>query len=63
MLFRSKEYLAPAKLYGSKIALLYTAAVPAALAVGFLLLILYFAAAGGYKQVHLDQERPTREYR
>ncbi|MFO0847749.1 MAG: MFS transporter [Gemmataceae bacterium] len=40
--------------FGAKTALLYTAAVPAALAVGFLLLILYFAATGGYKQVHLE---------
>ena len=42
-----------ARTYGAKKALLYTAAVPAALAVGFLLLLLYFAATGGYKQVHL----------
>jgi MFS family permease len=44
--------------YGAKTALLYTAAVPATLAVGFLLLILYFAATGGYKQVHIHEE-PT----
>ncbi|HVK16479.1 MAG TPA: MFS transporter [Fimbriiglobus sp.] len=48
-----KKYLDPATLHGKKTALLYTAAVPAVLAVGFLLLILYFAASGGYKQVHL----------
>jgi MFS family permease len=40
--------------YGAKTALLYTAAVPAALAAGFLLLLLYFAAVGGYKQVHIE---------
>jgi fucose permease len=57
-----KENLGPARLYGAKTALLYTAAVPAALAVGFLLLILYFAATGGYKQVHLDEEPPMGEY-
>jgi MFS family permease len=45
--------LADARLFGPKQALLYTAGVPAALAVGFLLLILYFAATGGYKQVHI----------
>jgi MFS family permease len=50
--------LSEADLYGSKQALLYTAVVPAALAVGFLLLILYFAAAGGYKQVHLAAPGP-----
>ena len=42
-----------ARVYGAKQALLYTAGVPAALAVGFLLLLLYFAATGGYKQVHI----------
>ena len=30
--------------------------------VGFLLLLLYFAATGGYKQVHLDEEPPLGEY-
>src|SRR5262249_52622211 len=37
-----------ARLYGGKMALLYTAVVPAAMAVGFLLLIIYFKAIGGY---------------
>jgi hypothetical protein len=46
--------LEDARLYGGKTALLYTAAVPAAMAVGFLLLVLLFAATGGYKQVHID---------
>ena len=46
------------QLVGSKQALLYTAIVPAALAAGFLLLILYFAATGGYTQVHLDSHAP-----
>lgn len=49
-----REPLEAARRYGAKTALMYTAAVPAALAVGFLLLILYFAATGGYQQVHLD---------
>ncbi|MCI0377003.1 MAG: MFS transporter [Gemmataceae bacterium] len=48
-----KPKLNEARLYGGKQALLYTAAVPAAMAVGFLLLILFFAATGGYKQVHI----------
>lgn len=55
-----KPKLDEARLYGAKQALLYTAAVPAALAVGFLLLILYFAATGGYKQVHLEEAKTTR---
>jgi hypothetical protein len=52
--------LAAARLYGPKQALLYTAIVPAILSVGFLILILYFAATGGYKQVHLESEKPYR---
>jgi MFS family permease len=39
---------------GGKQALTYTALVPAALAVGFLLLLVYYMFKGGYKQVHLD---------
>jgi hypothetical protein len=39
----------PARLDGGKKALEWTAAVPAALAVGYLLLLLYFLAVGGYK--------------
>jgi MFS family permease len=38
-----------ARLDGGKTALLWTAAVPAAMAVGYLLLIIYFRATGGYK--------------
>ncbi len=38
-----------ARLYGGKTALTWTAFVPAAMAVGYLLLILYFKLRGGYK--------------
>jgi MFS family permease len=44
---------------GGKQALTYTAIVPAALAVGFLLLLVYFMVKGGYKQVHLDGQGNT----
>ncbi len=54
-----KPKLSEARLYGAKQALLYTAIVPAVLAVGFLLLILYFMMSGGYKQVHLESEKPS----
>jgi MFS family permease len=37
------------QLNGGKMALTWTAAVPAAMAVGYLLLLLYFLARGGYK--------------
>lgn len=49
-----KPHLDEARLYGGRTALLYTAGVPAAMAVGFLILVLIFAASGGYKQVHID---------
>lgn len=51
-----KEKLETSRLFGAKQALLYTAAVPAALAVGFLLLLGYFALRGGYKQVHIGDK-------
>ncbi len=41
---------------GARSALYWTSVVPATLAVGFLLLLLYFAATGGYKQVHIGDE-------
>jgi MFS family permease len=43
-----------ATLIGGKKALEWTAVVPAAMAVGYLLLLLYFAARGGYKQETLS---------
>jgi MFS family permease len=56
-----KPRLEEARLYGAKTALLYTAVVPAVLAVGFLILLLYFAMTGGYKQVHLAETPPPME--
>jgi MFS family permease len=58
---RDKKVLVDARLYGAKTALLYTAAVPLALAIGFLILIVYFMLSGGYKQVHLEEEHPPME--
>jgi MFS family permease len=52
--------LVTARLSGAKQALLYTAVVPAVLAVGFLLLILYFAMTGGYTQEHLVEKKPEQ---
>jgi MFS family permease len=43
-----RKAVVDARLYGGKTALLWTALVPAAMAVGYLLLILYFRAIGGY---------------
>ncbi|CAN5222353.1 MFS transporter [soil metagenome] len=49
--------LKEATTYGAKTALLYTAGVPAMMAIGFLLLLLYFKATGGYKQIHIGDEK------
>ncbi len=38
-----------ARLYGGRMALRWTAIVPAMMAVGYLLLVLYFRAKGGYR--------------
>jgi hypothetical protein len=51
-----KKPLDDARFDGAKNALLYTAFVPATLAVGFLLLMIYFKAIGGYKQLHVEDE-------
>jgi MFS family permease len=45
-----------AELVGGKTALLVTAAVPAMMALGYLLLIVYFSMTGGYKAIHLEEE-------
>jgi len=50
-----RQPLVDGRLYGAKSALLYTAVVPLALAIGFMLLIAYFFFTGGYKQVHLEE--------
>jgi len=52
---KDKDPLDEARDTGARTALYWTAAVPAALAVGFLLLLLFFMMKGGYKQVHLDE--------
>ncbi len=54
--------LKTAKLFGARMALLYTAAVPAAMAIGFLLLVLVFKLQGGYTQVHLEEQEAPAEY-
>lgn len=51
-----KEPVRDAGLYGGRMALSWTAAVPAAMAVGYLILILYFRSQGGYQQVHIGGE-------
>jgi hypothetical protein len=50
---QDQQPVSEATLYGGRMALRWTAAVPATMAVGFFLLILYFRSRGGYRQVHL----------
>lgn len=45
-----------ANLYGGYRALTITAYVPAAMAVGFLILLLYYKATGGYKVLHVNED-------
>jgi MFS family permease len=40
--------------HGSRVALTKTAAIPTAMAIGFLGLLLYFRSIGGYKVLHMD---------
>jgi MFS family permease len=46
---KDKEPIEKARLHGGKAALSLTAAVPAAMAVGYLILIIFFRLRGGYK--------------
>lgn len=43
-----------AVIYGGRMSLKWTALIPLIMAIGYLLLILYFKARGGYKQVHIE---------
>jgi hypothetical protein len=47
--------------YGRVMALKVTAAIPATMAVGYLLLLVYFRAIGGYKQVVIGPGGKERE--
>ncbi len=58
---KDKEPLDTARDTGARKALFYTAAVPGALAVGFLILLVVFMMKGGYKQVHLDDHGGNAE--
>ena len=53
---KDREQVVAAGLHGGKEALTWTAAVPAAMAVGYLLLIFYFRLTGGYKALHVTDE-------
>jgi hypothetical protein len=53
-LTESEKTVRSAVIYGGRMSLKWTALVPAIMAAGYLLLILYFKALGGYKQVHIE---------
>jgi MFS family permease len=48
-----------AVIHGGRMSLKWTALVPLAMAVGYLLLIVYFKATGGYKQLHIEAAGPA----
>jgi hypothetical protein len=50
-----------AGLYGGRMALTWTAAVPATMALGYLILIIYFRTQGGYQQVHIGGEEAEKK--
>jgi MFS family permease len=50
----SEKAVRSAVIYGGRMSLKWTAAIPLVMAIGYLLLILYFKARGGYKQVHIE---------
>lgn len=47
-----------AVIYGGRMSLKWTSLVPLVMAAGYLLLILYFKAKGGYKTVHIGEPTP-----
>lgn len=49
-----RPIITDANIYGGRQALQITALVPTTMAVCFLILVIYFAAAGGYKPLHLE---------
>jgi len=50
-----------ARIYGARMSLKWTSLVPLIMAAGYLLLILYFKARGGYKQVQIAEPRQPAE--
>jgi len=46
-----------AVIYGGRMSLKWTSLVPALMALGYGLLLLYFKMTGGYKQIHLEAEK------
>jgi len=61
-LTESERAVRSAVIFGARMSLKWTALVPLVMAVGYLLLILYFKAKGGYQQVHIEgSDREAKE--
>jgi MFS family permease len=56
-----REPVTEAKLYGGRKALQWTAAVPLIMAIGYLILVLYFMSKGGYRVEVLHGAKPDGE--
>lgn len=56
---QDKKPVDEAGLFGSRMALKITAAIPAVMAVFYLALLLYFRMTGGYKALHVSSEEET----
>ncbi len=57
-----RPHVEEATIYGGQMALKWTAAVPLFMAFGYLILVLYFAAKGGYQQEVLHGQEPEGEH-
>ncbi len=57
-----KKPIGAATIYGGQMALKWTSLVPFMMGIGFLILVLYFRAKGGYQQEVLHGEAPEGEH-
>ncbi|QDU82098.1 Major Facilitator Superfamily protein [Polystyrenella longa] len=57
-----QDMVLSANMFGGRQALLYTAIVPFMMAIGYLILVIYFRAKGGYKQEVLHGKEPDGEH-
>ena len=58
---QDEKLVKDAGIFGGRMALIWTAVVPATMAVGFLLLFAYFAMTGGYQAIELRGHHPKGE--
>jgi MFS family permease len=58
-LTEAEKQVRSAVIYGGRMSLKWTALIPLVMAVGYLLLILYFRTKGGYRQVHIEAKELT----